>query len=1582
MAKNLCTPQRVFGTFSHYLFLGCSVRSFSSQIGWNEQVSELDVSLVQDTCRVPPGKEPKIYFDEDLFEQTTDDADPGFTYPIIGSPVYFRVEGFEFSGLVQSYEETGNEGGNPTFSVKIVDPRVVLEGTQLILSDYAGSVYATSNILNIYGFLESFGQKCPLTLVNGAYFGSPADAFGGAAINDNGIQWNKVKDAISVLTSAIPTLGIKYSYYGRLVYRGSDSPGYGSMKSDLIDVSLPLRFPNQTAYQALYLVDLSEIPNAPEIYRLAGTNMSLLECISTVCEDAGCDYYVTLVPIRLGATILKIIKIRISVRGSQPTLGSIALFVEDAGNVISKSVGRELRNEPNTQFIFGGQVESIYQVEDPTLINPYWGLDREGNIIPTFFDENDRLNFTVDLTVLNTLLYTPLNIDEAIITEYELQAALTGQDAWLAMASSIPSDLGLALNLNGVVDAQRVLNVLARVDFAHHLIVPGAVAGPVAAANFNDFENENNKMKDLETIYNFVLNYAREFYGKRFIVRVPYTCARIEDESQQVVTSESPSDSGWTEHPTVIGLANPLFMDLFKDDANKVVPFVKFSSAKAEIEISNVQEEDYILIESEDDEGEDTSQLFLRAQIGEPEFVYENFEKKFNAHVVIDLSMPMLERLDDNDFHRTKEFVNKFFILADGARAALALPPVAKPANMNDLLTRAGSSLLNLGIFSVFKKPDAVAVPIRNNVLTYGPWIANGPPGQSRVQKDDGLVPWEYGSVKNMNTAGNEKVNEGVTYLQVTELGNVTIPGYPALHLGDELRFGGPSALENRNLSTEKFEFTLGGSKYKGKWDATSGSPDNNPSEGDYYVVSKNGTTTLDGNTDWTTENVAVFVNGKWEQQTKPNNMYVKRTEGAWLGNFGPNITNINCEIGEGGITTTYSMRTYTPKFGRFSKGNSDRLKEYSRLIGDAQKRSRLAFLSELKISLNRKKLESKLFSNRLGNPASVFAASPPGVLLGQIVENEDELRSTAVYTIKHNELIGEINHGYANKALMSLDGMFRPVSRYGSGGLPQYVTYSPGCVTNIPVRPEPPLNSDSVSYSNLNITQQFLDPWVGPDDLKYADDLDGFNGHDIDIIGRGETVPGNLSIPLDELQGGGYTDDYRGFALKGPILLQQPGFDLQGKPVPNSADDEDAASVGVFSHNGLRDTFLPGFMRKPHTWPVAPIDLRLDRERGVWVAPQPYRMVRVVLNEKLQSEGSEGLVIDGNSIEDATGVTKEKLIKVFPLSKKQAAAEGDIIMAEYDTVSCKYRVIEAPSDSSGISVGRCLTNWDDGQQTDTYNTVSVAELDGVNGDPTGRIVDVKLLRYNKRFHRADILRDDLIAYGAVQGTEADEPDYIALSDYSRTDSIFMAYSLSPSLPLNGFADFTATVSAFADDSSGDVIVKNRLRQPIKENVCCLVYRRNGNNLVGGSHYYLMQAIFTQVCVVTKITIRTLGNSIHWCGHKDGDCYVPGGGSDSTFFDKGSSHTAAIRFDIQDISLYTQSAHQINVEESDQTSLYSDIDIDVRYKCCSSYTEECSVNAQVDVCIENEFEQMALTNSCQSSAENLWTQDQGGGCIP
>ncbi len=1565
MVQQNCSPTRIFGgEFQQHLFLGCSIMSVRATVGWNDQQSEVEVSLVQDLCEATSDR-PKIYWDENLNRKTTTAADPGFVEPNVGAPVYLRLEDFEFAGLVQSYEQTNNDGGNPTFRVVLVDPRVILQGTQVIIGDYAGDVYLTPNVINAYGLAESYGQICPLRTILGGYFGSPAGGFGGASINDNGMRWNVIREAVSVLTSAIPAQINSFSSYGRLVYIGNQTPGYGAMKSDFIDTAVAVNFPNITPYQTFYMVDLSEIPFAPAYYRISGTSISLLDLINTVCEDAGADYYIELLPVRMGSSIMKIIKVRIVLRSSQPQVGRIAEFVENAGNVIAKSIGQELRNEVTTQFIVGGNIESVFQadselIDADSLVVPYWGLDENNDIIPTEYDSNGKLNFTVSLTNLNSLLYSPLGIDEATITEYELQAALTGQDAWIAVAAGLPSDLGDQLQIAGILDPHRVLDTLNKVGFPHHLIVPGRKAG-AGTVNFDDLTNESNKLKDIETIYNFVLGFARDFYGKKFVIRVPYTCARIDDENFRTESSEVPSDGGWTEYATVIGLPNPEFTDIFKDDSGRIGPFVRFNDAATRIEISNVPEDDYILVNDD---------LYLRANIVYDYYVYEDYSTRFNPHAVIELASPVLERLEETAFHRTKEFANKFFTVINNARTALGIPGAVPAPDMNDILKNSGNSLLHLGITSTFTIPDAAAVPIRSNVLTYGPWVAQGPVGLTNIEKDDGLVPWEYGSVASMNLAGNEKVSYGVTYMQVGELGSVTVPGYPTIPLGAELLAEGFSLLETRNtLTNQPSELTSGNRTEKGKWDATSGSPPSiSPKNGDYYTISQSGTTTVDGRSEWSYGNTIVYVNGRWEERPKNSSVFLTSTTTGWLGSFGPNITSINVEIGEQGLTTTYSMRTYTPKFGRFSKRNADRLQEYTDIINSITKRARIQALTEFKIQTNRTANANRIISNRLGNPFSAFAASPPGVLVGQTVTTEAGSKSTAVHVIKHNELVTELEK-YESKAFMSLDGLLRPVSKDGSGGLPKFTSFNLGNLKNISVRPEPPLDA----YTPPTISQEELDPWQ--------------DGHDIDILGRGDEVPDNLSIPLDD-----YAEDYRGLALKGPILLQQPGYDLQGKPIPNLADTEGAASSGEFNSYGLKDSFLTDYLSKPQTWPVAPVDLRYDRNRGVWVAPQPYRIVKCQLTEDPDGDTAEALIFDGNNVENENGEILLKTITVNLIDSYQAPREGDTVLAEYDSVHCKYNVIEAPSKQSsndgGLLLGIC-NSPSVSISNRKYDQVSVSrctDLDGTLSVP--QVVDtVQLLKHHvtesdqliSHFHQHDLREGDMIAYMAFEASVSgnNQTKYVALSDYSREQSHFFARAKNNSTG-DDFPDFEAEYTR-PDGETETITVKNRLQQPILEGACCYIYRHKFLPSSIINEYWLMQVLFSPVCVVTDINIYTYGSNIP--GYESQNA-----GANLNFPYSSIAASASINFAVRDLTIYVESAHKRNDVATAQTYLGLIIDTDVQTRCCSSGVSSTSYpgvsNRNYDIvgsAYQIGVDPFYILNPCSQQQEN-WVQETNNQC--
>jgi hypothetical protein len=208
---------------------------------------------------------------------------------IIGCPIYFQLDDFNFCGVVKSWRSVNSGTGGRTYQVDIEGPNEIINQTQIILNNYTGGVFVKStlsegeatlgdvltgggegeisgpsddiwsskislseafkgnmtddgnipNIINIYGFLEAMAPG----------------GFGGAGINDEGLNTNSIIYTINYLLS-LPTTATAYegqttrsifSPFGALVGR---SPMTGTPKSD------------ETLNMRIYRVGDSDIPAA------------------------------------------------------------------------------------------------------------------------------------------------------------------------------------------------------------------------------------------------------------------------------------------------------------------------------------------------------------------------------------------------------------------------------------------------------------------------------------------------------------------------------------------------------------------------------------------------------------------------------------------------------------------------------------------------------------------------------------------------------------------------------------------------------------------------------------------------------------------------------------------------------------------------------------------------------------------------------------------------------------------------------------------------------------------------------------------------------------------------------------------------------------------------------------------------------------------------------------------------------------------------------------------------------------------------------------------------------------------------
>jgi hypothetical protein len=372
---------------------------------------------------------------------------------------------------------------------------------------------------------------------------------------------------------------------------------------------------------------------------------------------------------------------------------------------------------------------------------------------------------------------------------------------------------------------------------------------------------------------------------------------------------------------------------------------------------------------------------------------------------------------------------------------------------------------------------------------------------------------------------------------------------------------------------------------------------------------------------------------------------------GTALGSGGATLSGMNFSYGSGGVSTSYEFRTYTPKFGGLSRHLVDRIKDISR-----NRTEQLRFLRNQQVLINKTSRKLQKFNNRFGrkgggrNEGANKRNSLQRILVAEIYDWQKKGQRTVVGTDVLNDLGGETVYKFDKKAYVSWDYFFGPVSKKGDGGLPQYASFESDGHSASPILPHPPFSmsgsceetSEHEQY-NLTINRDYLDPLTNnfeKDDHHH----DGKGrGHVTDFIGRKSEVPKQgLITNFYRLEDDNrYSDDYRFLAMRGPILLHSWGYDLDGKPVPNEADIENDTKSGKFKKENLKDAFLKDWLGKPASWPVAPMDLRFDRDRGLWVSPQPYKIVvsKIIKEVPCNGEGKGVIVPYGKKLFDQDGV-------------------------------------------------------------------------------------------------------------------------------------------------------------------------------------------------------------------------------------------------------------------------------------------------------------------------------------------------------
>lgn len=437
---------------------------------------------------------------------------------------------------------------------------------------------------------------------------------------------------------------------------------------------------------------------------------------------------------------------------------------------------------------------------------------------------------------------------------------------------------------------------------------------------------------------------------------------------------------------------------------------------------------------------------------------------------------------------------------------------------------------------------------------------------------------------------------------------------------------------------------------------------------------------------------------------------------GIALNGTGPTLSSLTFSYGAGGLSTTYEFRTYTPKFGGLNRHLVDKIKSVAK-----NRTEQLRFLRSNQIVRNKisRKIQNAARINNQNAPAGTLQR----VLIAEIYDWEnisdgEYSQRTVVGIDSLRKSVYEMVYDYKKKAYMSLDALYAPVSKDGDGGLPKYANFTTGDHKASPQAPQPPFAIEDTSSEtqtdpfvsglnqyHLEITQDYSDPLTNPfEDEGHHHDGEG-KGHVIDLVGRNEELPvrdeenpdgGMITNFYDLDDENRYSEDYRFLGMRGPIVLQSWGYDLDGKPIPNAADTYSDSKSGVFTNENLKDQFLSDWLAKPATWPVAPIDFRFDRKRGLWVTPPGYKVVVAKLDEELKPYGTAKASLINNDTEndltfgdpiydkdgnEVTATDEEDSQAKIQIEDRLGIrySAGTKAYCYYDTFQSKYIVLNAP---------------------------------------------------------------------------------------------------------------------------------------------------------------------------------------------------------------------------------------------------------------------------------------------------------------
>ena len=852
-----------------------------------------------------------------------------------------------------------------------------------------------------------------------------------------------------------------------------------------------------------------------------------------------------------------------------------------------------------------------------------------------------------------------INFDKFDLSEAEL-LSLSSRDNWVAycMHASNANTLG-QLAFASIYDGAALTEIIRLT--AEAFLEIGAEGGTTFAGlggpAWRQFQGPEFKEKwaTFETVYFWLKNIMDTYYGRQFLVKVgddargicvkdkfgnkPAFNVKVDGEGGPFVTTDSPApDGGWPKKGVrrVLGLDIGLETEMFHSDDSRITTFVKMGKVKDidksikkggkifawDIDIQNIGDTKSWQIKKIND----VDILYAKAEVtGLVYFIVDDRDNDPGHYVHFEISTPITLKLSKKGLNcdggttypgllaalslytehvgvAGDEWVRKSF--CDNKDQP---KPDGAPTGRDHINVL---GMKNLAIF-----PVGIVVPLKSNVFVYGPWsfVAN-PVGGTIVEPIADLCPWNFAGFgqddgyDRMNLVGRLIASEGPRNYDRAEEGNITVACLPNFNMGAAvggntallkdvvISFGSSGVTTTYQFNTYSARF---GTPARHLLDAWSSNYKMLTKLRNYFKAERLKIVAL-ANQQRINVAGAVAVPGAvvGNQPGRPPAEVRACPSMLLISAYLPKDYYENSDEGEDNIESpSGATDNWDPCYYTSPEGDIDPAPSGSKNLWDGRSFSGISEHTSWEfVQPNTYEQLSVMTLDGLFSPVSLS-----GVVGGR-------LPRLALY---HKKTGGEFIE-FKDKVVDNSAG--HPISSKTKDEIPPFtltLKKQPAIIYNRQI---------NQTYLNAYTSKKILDNWDGRKNsstkgfiifgISYGD-----NWEKMKLGQVAEKGGGNIEERENQ-------EDFRFSALKGPLMLQSWGYDTSGKPVPNAVDSAQNAQEGRFRKAGLTDNFMYNWLSNPKTWPVGPIDLRFDRERGVWVCPPGNKIVVAKLTNVLKPYG------------------------------------------------------------------------------------------------------------------------------------------------------------------------------------------------------------------------------------------------------------------------------------------------------------------------------------------------------------------------